>query len=378
MMWLLIILLVSHCNVAQPLQVFTFNGTFPTSTPTPSYAYLVNDLDLLDKFILCTSVKQARFDDVGFYVISGKDSGEWLTTQLRAFANETWLTVWWDEALYRVGKLQNPMLDIWYHICLNFDLKTNEIEASVNRQPIGRVHVKSVSNKPDKLKIKIGLGHDNEQFQGSITNIKVLEEVNTSNTLSSFCDHGHSYILSWSPEYWTLVGSQWSLIEEFGGQVCVPSNFFDLAISSKMTFDESMDTCKHKLNKSIIPFEQDKDLFFKYVDWHTKTTGGVCTWIWTPLIKLDSEGLVLNKNDNIETSVQNWAKGQPNGGKYENFVVIVAAQMALADSEPYWSSCSSCRISNMLLLQMDGLCTDSFIGNVRESYLRVLQVLISD
>ena len=146
-----------------------------------------------------------------------------------------------------------------------------------------------------------------------------------------------------------------------------------------MTFDESMvDTCKHKLNKSIIPFEQDKDLFFKYVDWHTKTTGGVCTWIWTPLIKLDSEGLVLNKNDNIETSVQNWAKGQPNGGKYENFVVIVAAQMALADSEPYWSSCSSCRISNMLLLQMDGLCTDSFIGNVRESYLRVLQVLISD
>ena len=109
-MWLLIILLVSHCNAAQPFQVFTFNGTSSTSTPTPSYAYLVNDLDLFDKFILCTSVKQARFDDVGFYVISGKDSGEWLTTQLRAFADETWLTVWWDEALYRVGKLQNPAI----------------------------------------------------------------------------------------------------------------------------------------------------------------------------------------------------------------------------------------------------------------------------
>ena len=74
MMWHLILLLFSQCNVVQPFPVFTFNGTSPTSTPTPSYAYLVNDVDLPDKFILCTSVKQARFDDVGFYVISGKDS----------------------------------------------------------------------------------------------------------------------------------------------------------------------------------------------------------------------------------------------------------------------------------------------------------------
>ena len=314
---LLLFSLIIHCKVVQPFPVFNFNGTSPTSSASPSYAYLVKDVHLSEKFILCTSVKQARFDDVGFYLISGKDSGEWLTTELRAFANETWLTVWWDEALYRVGKLQNPMLDIWYHICLNFDLKKNEIEASVNRQPIGRVHVKSVSNKPDKLKIKIGLGHDNEQFQGSITNIKVLEEVNTSNMLSSFCDHGHSYILSWSPEYWTLVGSRWSVIEEFEDEVCVQSDFYDLAISSKMTFDESVNICKHKLNKSIIPFEQNKDLFFKYVDWHTKATVGGCTWIWTPLTKLDPEGLVLNMNDNNKTTVQNWAKGQPNGGNYK-------------------------------------------------------------
>ena len=132
---LLLFSLIIHCKVVQPFPVFNFNGTSPTSSATPSYAYLVKDVHLSEKFILCTSVKQARFDDVGFYLISGKDSGEWLTTQLRAFADETWLTVWWDEALYRVGRLQNPMLDIWYHICLNFDLKKNEIEASVNRGP---------------------------------------------------------------------------------------------------------------------------------------------------------------------------------------------------------------------------------------------------
>ena len=202
---LLLFSLIIHCKVVQPFPVFNFNGTSPTSSATPSYAYLVKDVHLSEKFILCTSVKQARFDDVGFYLISGKDFGEWLTTELRAFANETWLTVWWDEALYRVGRLQNPMLDIWYHICLNFDLKTNEIKASVNRQPIGIAHVKSVSNRPDKLRIRIGLGHDNQQYQGSITNIKVSGKVEASNILFMPCLQDHDDILSWSPESWILV-----------------------------------------------------------------------------------------------------------------------------------------------------------------------------
>ena len=146
MIWHLILLLFSQCNVVQPFPVFTFNGTSPTSTSTPSYAYLVNDLDLPDKFILCTSVKQARFDDVGFYVISVKNSGEWLITQFTKFKNETWLTLWWNESRYWVGKLRNPMLDIWYHICLEFDLKLMAIEANVNGQLIGRVRGKDITN----------------------------------------------------------------------------------------------------------------------------------------------------------------------------------------------------------------------------------------
>ena len=364
-MWLLIILLVSHCNAAQPFQVFTFNGTSSTSTPTPSYAYLVNDLDLFDKFILCTSVKQARFDDVGFYVISGKDSDGWLITQFTKLKNETWLTLWWDESRYWVGKIKNPMIDIWYHICLEFDLKLIAIEANVNGQLIGRVQGKNITNKPEKLRIKIGLGYTNKQFQGSVTNIKVLKELNTSNTLTKPCMQRQDDFISWSPENWTLVGSKWSLIEDFEEQVCVPSNFYDLAISTKMAIYESMDISRHKLNNSIIPFEQDNNQLSRYVAWHTKITGGACSYIWTPLTKMETEGSFLNMNDNTKTTIQNWARGQPNGGKYENFVQINVAQKALADSEADWPSCSSCRISNMLLLKLDGRCEQSVIGNVR-------------
>ena len=132
MAWLFLLSVFLHWNVVQSFPVFVFNDTSSSPTATPSYAYLVNDLKIPDKFILCTSAKQARFDDVGFYVISGKDSAEWLTAQLSTFSAETWLTIWWDESGYWVGRPQGPMLNMWYHICLSFDLKTNEIEANIN------------------------------------------------------------------------------------------------------------------------------------------------------------------------------------------------------------------------------------------------------
>ena len=93
-----------------------------------------------------------------------------------------------------MGKLKNPMLDIWYHICLEFDLKLIAIEANINGQLIGRVQGKNITNKPDKLRIKIGLGYANKQFQGSVTNIKVLKELNTSNTLTKPCRQGQDGI----------------------------------------------------------------------------------------------------------------------------------------------------------------------------------------
>ena len=366
-MWLLILLLFSNSNVVHPFPVFTFNGTFSSPTATPSYAHLVNNIDLPDTFILCTSVKQARFDDVGFYVISGEDSGDWLTTQFSTYyySNETWLTVWWDGAFYGAGKLQNPIIDKWYHICLKLALKASEIEANVNGQLIGRIQGKAITNTPNQLGMKMGLGHDNLQFQGSMTNIRVLEEVNASKTSILPCEQGQNNLLSWSPKNWTPVGFQWSLVEVLEDLICLPSDFYNLAIPLEMTFNESLDTCRHKLNNSIIPFETDNKWFLRYVSWYMNTTAGACPYIWTPLKKLKSEGLLLDINNNIEITNQNWAKGQPNGGKYEKFVAIMVAQRALADASPNWLSCSSCRISNMLLLELAGLCKDSLIGNVR-------------
>ena len=115
------------------------------------------------------------------------------------------------------------------------------------------------------------------------------------------------------------------------------------------------------MGERLVAFEHDKDLFLRYINWHVETIGGACSYIWTPLTKMES-GSFFDVNNNTEITIQNWARGQPNGGKYEKFVLINVAQRALTDSEAEWSSCSSCRISNTLLLQLDGRCEQSVIG----------------
>ena len=65
MMWILSVTVLLPAVVAFP--VFTFNES-SSSKPAPSFADLAKDVDLPNSFILCSSVKHARFDDVGFFL----------------------------------------------------------------------------------------------------------------------------------------------------------------------------------------------------------------------------------------------------------------------------------------------------------------------
>ena len=213
-MWPLFVSLLLNSFVIQAFPVFTFNGT-PDSLATPSFAYLVSDVELPDTFIICSSIKQARFDDVSFYSISGKDSLEWMRVEFRTYSNATKLALRWDGKFHRVGKLQNPRLDYWYHICLSLDSTKGKIEVAVNGDSLGSVLDEDVTNIPSKLKMKIGKSYDNQQFQGSVANIRIFKEGNVTDVSSVPCKLRQGTILSWNPNNWKVVGSDWSLIEEF-------------------------------------------------------------------------------------------------------------------------------------------------------------------
>ena len=356
--------------------MFTFNGT-TGSSHTSSFATLVSDVNLPDTFILCSSSKQARFDDVGFLSISGKHSGEWLVVEFVTFTEATKLVLRWDGSFHILGTIENPKLDYWYHVCLGIDLTKKEIVVSVNGLVMGILLDQNVTNSPSKLEMKMGTGHQNQQFSGSVANIRLFREGNITDLSSEPCKLTQSAFLPWDHNNWNVVGVEWSLTEEYEDIFCVPRDHYNLAIPSRMTINESMDICKHKLNNSIIPFHQDPETLLKYMAWHKKATGASCPWIWTPLSDQTLEGVFVNMNNNAEVKLQDqvWAKSEPNGGKDENFVIIDTPRGALIDVIQTKLSCSSCLLSSSLQLQLDGLCEDSLIGEIKmiEIYKSCLQ-----
>ena len=344
--------------------VFTFNSTPSPEEKSLSYAFLVRDVQLPDNFILCSSIKQARFDDVGFYTIDGQDSQEWLAMEFQTFSKETKLIIRRGKSFHKIGELPNAWLDYWYHICMRLDLKDSKIAVAVNGEWLGNTAV-NVTNKPNKLRMKIGVGYQNQQFQGSVANIVLSTDGNVTAMSRSPCQSWPSTLLTWDPNNWSVTDSYWVLTEEFEDIFCEINDNYNLAIPKRSTVHESLDLCNQKLNNSIIPFLDDHDKFVKYINWHVSTTGGTCVDIWTPFSDKESEGVFINmNNNNITTDIDFWSKGEPNGGRDENFVVISMARKALVDVPEKTRGCSSCSISSSLLLKLDGLCKDSMIGKI--------------
>ena len=73
MVILLLVFLLLNGFAIQAFEVFTYDVHWSDSI-APSYASLSRDVNLPESFILCTSSKEATFNDVGMYSIYGEDS----------------------------------------------------------------------------------------------------------------------------------------------------------------------------------------------------------------------------------------------------------------------------------------------------------------
>ena len=360
--WLLLLQTFFRCSETFPF--FSYNGSLSSTRASPSFAFLAKDVKLPKIFVLCCSIKQARFDDVGFYSVLGEDSQGWLQVRFQTLSKVTKLTLTWNGQYHILEKLHNPKLDYWYHICANIDVKWAKIEVAVNGKFMGQAIEKNITNIPTTLRMQIGADYG-QQFQGSVANIKVFTDGLIEHISESPCETSEVTLLHWNPKYWNIVGSDWSQREEFEDIICNISDNYTLAISPTMMLNDGMSMCKDKLNNSIIPFENDHKWFLNYIDWHVNITGGACSYIWTPFSDQNSEGFFHNMNSNTEPPVLFWGQDEPNGGKDENFVVISVSDAVLYDVPQNWFCCSSCLISNSLLLRLDGRCKDSMIGKVK-------------
>ena len=376
MVILLLVFLLLNGFAIQAFEVFTYDVYWGNSIG-PSYASLSHDVNLPESFILCTSSKEATFNDVGMYSIYGEDSIEWMIMSIRPGLQAVMLTIDWGGGIHNLGEIRNPRLDFWYHICLKIDSSTKRIEVALNGDYLGEKPIPNDSNMPRKLKMAIGKGQNNKQFYGSVANVQVFKEGNITEITASPCEERRGTILSWKPEYWKVSGSHWLLAEESEEVICLPhTGQYNLAIPTRLTLNESRDICKDKLNNGVIPYPDSKEAFLKYIAWHKKITDEVCHFIWTPLSDKVTEDEFLNMNDNTEPKYHLWDGVQPNGGKDENFVVINVRREALRDVSDSRTRlyCSACSLANTLMLRLDGVCEDSLIGNLEIANLCLFSI----
>ena len=84
--------------------VFTFSDTFYPPAP-PSFASLTRKVELPDTFILCSSSKQARFDNLGFFSILGEDGTHWLSVVFWQYTQAVDIWITWNRGWYNLGPL---------------------------------------------------------------------------------------------------------------------------------------------------------------------------------------------------------------------------------------------------------------------------------
>ena len=94
MVILLLVFLLLNGFAIQAFEVLTYDVHWSDSI-APSYASLSRDVDLPESFILCTSSKEATFNDVGMYSIYGEDSIEWMIMSIRPGLQAVMLTIDW-------------------------------------------------------------------------------------------------------------------------------------------------------------------------------------------------------------------------------------------------------------------------------------------
>ena len=353
---------------------FRFNGSFHTSSP-PSFAALdeKEEVQLPAHFILCSSHKQANFDDRAFLSILGENGRQWLALFTWQYPGSITLWAELDEGFYEFGEIESPKLSFWYHSCIEINSDQGFIAGAVNGQKMQEHVVNNISNTPSTLSMLMGKWSNNfyglgdEQFHGSVTNVMLFSPPQDIALLSKDICTLKGDLLSWSPDKWKTSGSQWIAVEEEKGiDICKQSKSYLLAIPVALSIHEARDICEGKLGRGRIPRHINAQSLQNYVSWYAKTCNGACTNIWTPYSDEAKEGEFVEMGTGEKAPFLPWEKSQPNGGRGENFAQMIlksASDVNYFDVDAtVGHTCTSCLLDKSLLLQLDGLCPGTYMG----------------
>ena len=165
-----------------------------------------------------------------------------------------------------------------------------------------------------------------EQFFGSVTNVKAFSSSFVSNSLANIedlslhpCEH-QGDLLAWEVDLWTVKGDEWILVEESQKSVCHQENTYLLAVPFEIEAREALKLCHERLGGGILPTYGNASSLREFAKWFESKSSGSCSFLWTPYSDENVEGDFVSLNDNTEATYLPWGPSQPNGGREENFV----------------------------------------------------------
>ena len=214
-------------------------------------------------FTLCTSHKQIRMNNKGFFQVYGQDGNPWMSTELYSVpGTHGEVSVWggFGEKWMFLGDIDEPKLFFWYHICQKVDTIRGVISVSVNGKILtNEVQVVNLQkNKPEKLGGHIVLGKSvklkatgeyvDQQFEGFISNVNFYSGKNLSiETLSSKPCHSEGDLLPWSSPLWKFEGAAANKEDASDEHVCVGKNRWQcLSSSCKLKYASTGITCSYQ------------------------------------------------------------------------------------------------------------------------------------
>ena len=354
LVWVVASLLLLTCPPCTPYPVYSYTGP-PTPNSSLSFATLATVAALPGQFTLCSSSRQARFDDRSPYSVLGGDGGPWVVPVLWESPGHT-IHLWarWAGIWLKLGLVEEPRLGPWYRVCLGVDTTARRVTAALNGHLLGSASTDlAIANTPPTLTVVIGRSHsggEEEQFYGAVTNVQMFPGLEEVEELSGRVCEEVGAEVPWRPGEWRVTGGRWQLVEEEGG--CGGAATYTLALPVEMERGGAMDTC-HKLGHGTVPAHQDAASLEEYRAWYQGATAAACAFLWTPYSDSALEGAWSSLEDGSTTTFLPWMAGQPNGGTTENFIrMTLAAEPAqYNDFDPEAkATCGSCRLSRSILI----------------------------
>ena len=333
------------------LHVWTFDKSSEISEVTLDQQ-TTEDVPLPDKFILCSSQQLSKMtiEGQGPYTILGQDDKTWFSLSfwyVSPKVMEVWAMASGDK-WYLLGTIPRPTFNSWYHICLEFDIKDNQVKIASN----GKIMTDwtAIPNmkeqKPTMLnnnfyvgKCKANFVKTWHPFLGSVTNIKMFKTDNSTieNLSGSLCTH-QGDLLSGSHSLWRKTG-QAKETTLSPGLVC-HGPAYDLLLDFKQSQSKAIQMCQRLGRGSTVSTSNDQPELDEFLSWFNGITYDKCSeGVWTPFSDEETEGVFLHNGEKV--TFLPWKPGQPNDGIAGNAVVTMGGQYVdMKEDKKYCVSCS--------------------------------------